>query len=148
MTEVFIIVKPDAIERGLTDIIIQRFMEIGEIEWITGKYKSRKWCRQHYEHIVANLDLADAYAVMETFMSKTLLIGFLIRGNNCIERARELAGSTNVLEANIETIRGEYAVCSLPICHNLIHVADSPKAVKREVRLFMDRSTDHDFKIH
>jgi len=152
MTEnTFIIIKPDAIRRGLTDTIIERFQKIGDIKWIIGLYKNRDWCRMHYKHIKENPELSKDYTIMEDFMSGKLLIGFLLRGDSIIEHARVLVGSTRTWEAQAGTIRGEFRppyALVLPICHNLVHVADSKQSVIREINLFLNRSLDHDFNTH
>lgn len=148
MEEVFIIIKPDAISRGLISEIIECFQHLGEIEWVNGRFKSREWCQWHYAHIINNPDIANTvYLILEVFMAETLLIGFNLRGDDCIKRAREMAGTTNVVNAKPGTIRGEYGLKNYPTCYNLVHVADSPEAVRREKKLFFDRSTDYDFGI-
>lgn len=147
MEEVFVIIKPDAISRGLINEIVQRFRQFGKIDWVTGRVKNRLWCRCHYAHISNNPDLADAYAIMETFMSEKLLIGFCLRVGNGIKEAREIAGPTRISCAESGTIRGDFGLKSYPTCYNLVHVADSLEAVRREKKLFLDRSTDYDFGI-
>ena len=152
MTEnTFIIIKPDAIKRGLMEIIMERFQKIGDIKWIIGLYKNRDWCRMHYKHIKENPDLLNDYKIMEDFMTGTLLIGFLLGGEDIISNARELAGSTRTWEAQAGTIRGEFCVphaIVFPICWNLVHVADSKQSVTREINLFKNRSLDYDFNTH
>lgn len=145
--EVFIILKPDAVRRGLVEPIVRRFKRIGKIKWVTGRVKCQEWCRQHYEHIATNPDLVDAYAIMEAFMSRELLIGFSLLGNDIIKRARMITGATRINEAVLGTIRGDFGMLNRPICYNLVHVADSPEAVRRETALFLDRSIDYDFGI-
>lgn len=142
--EVFIIIKPDAISRGLVNEIISYFRHIGKIEWVNGRVKSRQWCQRHYAHIV---DLLSIYEVLEVFMAEKLLIGLNLRGDDAIRKARIMAGSTNVKNAIPNTIRGDLGLEFYPTCYNLVHVADSPEAVRREKKLFFDRSTDYDFGI-
>lgn len=148
--ETFIILKPDAISRDLVEPIVRCFQQIGEIKWVTGRHKSIDWCRQHYEHIASNSELIGAYAIMEAFMSRELLIGFGLSGFNIIKQARAITGSTDTAKARPGTIRGNYGIVfplNRPMCYNLVHVADSSSAVLRETALFLDRSTDYDFGI-
>jgi nucleoside-diphosphate kinase len=151
MTEnTFIIIKPDAIERGLSANIVKRFQKVGRIMWLIGLYKNRYWCKQHYAHIESNPELSEQYAIMEDFMVGKLLIGFCLRGENIIKRARELTGPTRVLAAPSGTIRCDYSNDTYncrPICHNLVHAADSKDAVRREANLFLNRSIDYDFNV-
>lgn len=143
--EVFIIIKPDAISRELVDDIVRRFQQIGHIEWVTGRFKNKIWCQQHYVHIFNDLSLSDIYTTLENFMVGKLLIGFILWGDNCIKRAREMAGATK--NAVPGTIRADFGLKICPTCYNLVHVSDSPEAVQREIQLFLDRSTDYDFAI-
>lgn len=145
--EAFIIIKPDAISRELVDAIVRRFQQIGHIEWVTGRFKNKIWCRRHYAHIFNNPDLADVYAILEDFMTKKLLIGFNLWGDYSIERARRVAGATKIEDAVPGTIRADFGLKICPTCYNLVHVSDSSEAKHREIQLFLDRSIDYDFAI-
>ncbi len=145
--EVFIILKPDTISRDLVDKIVARLKRIGKIEWVSGRYKSTKWCRGHYAHIANNPELIADYAVLEGFMTRSLLIGFGLSGLCIIEAARAITGATRVSEAERGTIRGDFGLPNRPVCYNLVHVADSSSAVLRETDLFLDRRIDYDFGI-
>lgn len=145
--ETFIIIKPDAISRGLTHTIVERFQQLGHIIWVAGRIKNREWCRQHYAHIFNNPEFKNDYVVMETFMAETLLISFSLAGINVIKKAREITGATRISDAVPGTIRGDLGMVNKPMCYNLVHTADSTDAVQREYDLFFDRSTDYKFGI-
>jgi len=145
--ETFIIIKPNAISQGLVGTIIKRFQQIGRIGWVSGRIKSREWCKQHYAHIFNNLELINVYHILEDFMTETLLIGFTLIGDDIIRKARKMAGATQIEKALPGTIRGDFGLKNYPTCYNLVHVSDGPEAVEREIRLFLDKDTDYNFGI-
>lgn len=142
--ETFIILKPDAVVRGLVSEIVERFQQIGKIEWVTGRVKNREWCCYHYAHIV---DLPSIYKVLEVFMSEKFLIGFNLHGDDVIKKARATAGATQVEDAKPGTVRGDFGLKNYPTCYNLVHCADSLEAVQCEIQLFLDQNTDYNFGI-
>ncbi len=137
MNTTFVIVKPDALERGLLGRIITRFEDMGlYIVRIEKRSKNKVWCRSHYEDI----NIATIYIGLESFMCSAPLIGIILAGECAIARVRRVVGETNALMAVPGTIRGDFGKYSGP--HNLVHASDSQEAVLREVELFFDEDTD------
>ena len=137
MNTTFVIIKPDAIERGLLGQIITRFENMGlYIVKIEKRAKKQAWCRKHYKDI--NID--KVYASLEICMCSSPLIGIILSGEFAITRVRKMIGVTNAIEAAPGTIRGDLGKYAGP--YNLIHASDSQEAVQREVELFFDKDTD------
>lgn len=141
----FIIIKPDALERGLFGRIMSRLEDMGlHIEKIEKRIKNKVWCRFHYANVRAACDIgsldASIYTRLVTFMVNASLIGVVLRGNNAIQRVRAVVGATDVMVAVPGTIRGDFGKYSGP--YNLIHASDSEVAVHREIKLFFDKETD------
>ncbi len=133
---VFVIIKPDAIVRGLVGKIIERFERKDLwIERVSIRRKNSAWCREHYAHLPD-----DIFRVIEVFMCSSELIGIVFKGDRAHAIANKLVGSTDSVEAEPGTIRGDYG--STPIMRNVIHVSDSYDDSKREISLFFNNETD------
>ncbi len=61
----------------------------------------------------------------------------VIEGSECITLIRKMVGATNPKEANLGTIRGDYAIDT---GRNIIHASDSPASAQREIALFFKDS--------
>ncbi len=134
--QTFVIIKPDAIERGLIGKIISRFEDkFLRITVIEIRWKNKEWCKQHYSHVPK-----EYYPPLEDFMTAAPIIGMVLMGPEAIWTVRQMIGKTNSLEALPGTVRGDYG--SHPIRYNLVHASDSQEAVAREVELFLDDKTD------
>ena len=137
MNTTFVIIKPDAIERGFVGQIITRFEDMGlYIVRIEKRTKNKMWCRLHYEDI----NIVEVYNRLENCMCSSPLIGIVLSGECAVARVRRMIGVTDALIAVPGTIRGDFGKYSGP--HNLVHASDSIEAVLREVELFFDKDTD------
>lgn len=135
----FVIIKPDAIERGLVGEIISRFEHKGFcIYRIARKRKNREWCHQHYDEVFRKYP--HLVSEMMPFMVDASLIGIILLGQHAIETVRQMVGATDSLRAYPGTIRGDYG--NHPVHCNLVHAADSLEAVNREISLFFNKETD------
>ena len=130
VSKTFVIIKPDAITRGLIGKIISRFEDkCLEIVAIEMKQQDETWCRPHYQHIFGPI-----YIELEEFMLNAPLIGIVLTGPDVIETVRTMVGSTDSLLAEPGTIRGDFGTA--PVRYNVVHAAHSNKAVEREIKLF------------
>ena len=134
VSKTFVIIKPDAISRGLIGRIISRFEDkFLRIVALEQKQKDEIWCRKHYEGIVSSV-----YCKLEEFMLKSPIIGIVLQGPDAIDTVRRMVGSTNSLKAAPGTIRGDWG--THPIRYNIVHAADSAAAVEHEIKLFFGRN--------
>ncbi len=146
MNRTFVIIKPDAFERGLLGQIITRLENMGlYISEIEKRSKNKMWCRRHYANIFDSVRLGDwsqkVYTRLEDFMCSAPLVGIVLEGEDgTIERVRKMIGATNATEAAPGTVRGDLGKYAGP--YNLIHASDSLDTVQREVELFFDKDTD------
>ncbi len=132
---VFVIMKPDAILRGLVGKIITRFEDKElYIERIEVRRKSATWCREHYSHLPDGV-----YERVQDFMLTGELIGIVFGGERSHEIAQKLVGGTDSVKATPGTIRGDFG--STPIMRNVIHVSDSAENSRRESLLFFNEET-------
>jgi nucleoside-diphosphate kinase len=136
--ETFVIIKPDAVERGLVGEIIKRFEQKGlAILRIEQRYKTRVWCALHY----SSPDLpTGVYQILQEAMTNKPLIGIVLAGLNVVPEVRRMIGATNSSQAWPGTIRGDFG--TLPVHKNLIHAADTQELAIWEAGLFFNSRTD------
>ena len=125
-----IILKPDAVQRGLMGRIISRFEEKG-LQVVGAKLMkiSPELAAQHYKDHASK----PFYPGLVKFMTSSPVMVLAIRGNGAITVCRNLMGATFGSKAAAGTIRGDFGVSN---SFNLIHGSDGPEAAARELGIF------------
>jgi nucleoside-diphosphate kinase len=130
METTLIILKPDAVQRGLMGRIIARFEDKGlHIVGCKLMQISQDLAATHYEAHKTK----PFYPGLVKFMTSSPVLVLAIRGNGAITIARNMMGATFGSKANPGTIRGDFGVSN---SFNLIHGSDSLEAAERELKLF------------
>jgi len=139
METTLIILKPDAVQRGLMGRIISRFEEKG-LQIVGAKLTqiTPELAAQHYKDHVSK----PFYPGLVKFMTSSPVLVLAIRGNGAVTICRNLMGATFGSKAAAGTIRGDFGVSN---SFNLIHGSDSPEAAERELGLFFKASEVLDF---
>jgi nucleoside-diphosphate kinase len=125
-----VLLKPDAVRRGLVGQILGRFEAKGlslvelELRTITGE--------QADAHYAEHLD-RDFYPPLRTFITSGPLVAVVVEGEEAVPVVRTLIGPTDGRQAPAGTIRGDY---SLSNRENLVHASDSPESADREIALW------------
>ena len=133
----FVIIKPDAIERGLVGRLITRFEETYlRVMALQERHKSPEWAMQHYAH----LHEKEFFPQLVKFMTFRSVVSMNVVGPHAIQRLRAIAGATCPWEAAPGTIRGDLG--HFPAMYNLVHVSESIEAADRERALFYNTVTD------
>ena len=130
METTLIILKPDAVQRGLMGRIVSRFEDKGlQVVGMKLMQISQQLAATHYEaHKTKGF-----YPGLVKFMTSAPVLVLAVRGNGAITIARNMMGATFGSKANPGTIRGDFGVSN---SFNLIHGSDSPEAAERELKLF------------
>jgi nucleoside-diphosphate kinase len=125
-----VLIKPDALRRGLVGEIIGRFESKGlAIEAMVLRTMSAELADQHYaEHVEKPF-----YPPLKDFMTGGPLVAAVLAGDQAIEVVRALVGATDGRKAAAGTIRGDL---SLSNRENLVHASDSADSAKRELALW------------
>jgi nucleoside-diphosphate kinase len=126
-----VLLKPDAVGRGLIGEIISRFER--KANWRIAAMELRTLdtatLEQHYaEHVGKPF-----YEPLMGFMASGPSVAMIVEGESVIDGIRLLAGKTNPLEAGPGTIRGDFATITR---ENLIHASDSESSAEREIKIF------------
>ncbi|MDX1681840.1 MAG: nucleoside-diphosphate kinase [Phycisphaeraceae bacterium] len=132
METTLIILKPDAVQRGLTGRIISRFEAKGlQIVGIKLMKISQELAATHYEQHQEK----PFYDSLVAFMTSGPVVVLALRGIGAIEISRKMMGATFGSQADPGTIRGDFGLSN---SFNLIHGSDSPEAAERELDLFFN----------
>ena len=130
MERTLIILKPDALQRGLMGPILAR-LEARGLKFIGLKLMqvSNELANKHY-----GIHQGKPFfeGLVSYITSSPVLVG-AIEGKDVIEIVRSTVGATNPVKAATGTIRGDFGV---NIGRNLIHASDSPENGQNEVALF------------
>lgn len=130
MEKTFLMVKPDGVQRNLIGSIIARFESKG-FQLVGGKLMQipTELAEEHYrEHKERPF-----FGELVDFITSGPVFAMVWQGENVIEMARKMMGSTNPKDAAPGTIRGDYG---LTVAKNIIHGSDSPASAEREIGLF------------
>ena len=137
----FLMIKPDGVRRGLVGEIISRFERYGfrisamkmlnltreKAEQLYSVHKEKPFFRDLIEYVTSGPIVAIA------------LEHEAMDGETMIKLVRKIVGKTNPLEAEMGSIRGDYAY---DISQNLVHASDSIDSARRELNVFF---SDEDF---
>ncbi|RMF81013.1 MAG: nucleoside-diphosphate kinase [Chloroflexi bacterium] len=132
MERTLIIIKPDAVQRGLSGEILRRFESRG-LRIIGMKFMqvSRGLAEKHYD---VHRERPFFASLVDYIISSPVIV-IALEGTNAIQIARNTIGATNPAEAAAGTIRGDFA---MEIGRNLVHGSDSVENGEIEVGNFFD----------
>ena len=134
MERTLIIVKPDAMQRGLAGEIIKRFEQRGlKIIGIKLLRISSELAQKHYDvHRERPF-----FAGLVDYITSAPVVVMALEGSDAIVAARTTIGATKPAEAAAGTIRGDFA---LEVGRNLVHGSDSPENSVIEVANFFSEA--------
>jgi nucleoside-diphosphate kinase len=125
-----VLLKPDAVRRGLVGAILQRFEDRGltivamDLRTVDGALADR-----HYaEHVER-----DFYPSLRTFVTSGPLVAVVLEGDTAVDAVRALNGATDGRKAAPGTIRGDYSLSNQA---NLVHGSDSVESARREIAIW------------
>jgi nucleoside-diphosphate kinase len=125
-----VLLKPDAVRRGLVGDILGRFEAKG-LALVTLELRTidAATADQHYaEHVEK-----DFYPPLRDFVTSGPLVAAVLEGDEAVEVVRALNGATDGRKAAPGTIRGDL---SLSNRENLVHGSDSPESAAREIAIW------------
>jgi len=125
-----IIIKPDAVQRGLIGQIIHRFERRGlRIAAMKFMQISAQLAQRHY----AVHEGKPFYAPLVAYITSGPVVVLILEGKDAIQVARRTIGATNPAQADPGTIRADWAV---EVGRNLIHGSDGAETAAFETSLF------------
>jgi nucleoside-diphosphate kinase len=125
-----ILIKPDAMARGLAGEILARFERRGLVVQEARLVRvDRDLAERHY----AEHSEKPFFGELVSFITSGPTLALALEGEGAIATARATIGATNPAEATPGSIRGDFA---LAMPNNLVHGSDSPESAERELALW------------
>lgn len=131
MDRTFVILKPDAVERGLMGAILERFERRGfVVEAAELRKIDAETAKKHYAEHQGKPFFDD----LISFITRSPALLLVLAGPpNTYKIVRQMMGATDPANAEAGTIRGDFAIENP---ENLVHGSDSPESAEREIALF------------
>lgn len=141
MERTFVILKPNAVRRGLVGEILRRFEQRGiKIVGLKFLWMTKEQCEKLYEPHKGK----SFYNELTEFMMSGPVVAVVLEAPRVIEMVRHIVGATDPLKAEAGTIRGEFA---LTVTKNLIHASDSVENAAREMSIFFTEDELIDYSL-
>lgn len=149
-----VLLKPDAVERGIMGKVITRFEDAGlKIIGMKLVRSDKDRASEHYDEDVAKRN----GEIVRTRAMKLLLSGpvlaMVIEGVNAVDNVRKMCGTTEPKSAPPGTIRGDYAHISYGQCDdkdiavkNIVHASGDKKYAKKEIDIWFTPEEIFDYK--
>jgi len=129
----YIMLKPDALKRGLAGEILSRIEKKGyRFADMKMMNLGEDILREHYAHIADR----PFFPGLVEYMTSGPVLAMIVEGPDVVLGMRILMGATKFEEAIPGTIRGDYAFCTT---ENLIHGSDSPENAEIEIARFFGK---------
>jgi nucleoside-diphosphate kinase len=128
--QTLVLVKPDAMARGLAGEILARFERRGLVVRAARLvHVDRELAEQHYaEHAEKPF-----FGELVEFITSGPTLALVLEGESAIPVVRTTMGATNPADSEPGTIRGDLA---LAMPDNLVHGSDAPESARREIELW------------
>lgn len=154
MEQSLVILKPDAIQRGLAGRIISRLEEAG-LKIVGAKMirVDEKFGKKHYADLAERRGEKVAKMMIQ-FLASAPVLALCVEGVEAVENIRKLVGATEPKSALPGTIRGDFSHVSFAHANkegkaveNLIHASGSVEEAKAEVELWFGKGELYNYKL-
>jgi nucleoside-diphosphate kinase len=130
MERSLVLIKPDAMKRGLAGTIISRLESQGlKLVAIRMRHLDKGLAERHY----AVHKEKPFFKGLVDYITSAPIIASVFKGENAVAAIREIMGPTDPSKAMAGTIRGDFGV---NIEQNSVHGSDSPQNAEQEIKLF------------
>ena len=136
MERTLVLLKPDAVQRGLIGSILARFEAKG-LKPVG--LKLRQFDRATLERHYSDHKDKPFFGNLVDFMGSGPVVALCLEGKNAITVTRTLMGKTNAAEAAPGTIRGDFG---MSFSNNLVHGSDSPESAEKELGIFFPDASE------
>jgi nucleoside-diphosphate kinase len=134
MEQTLVIIKPDAVKRGLIGKIIDRLETRGlQLQAMKFQKLNEDILKKHYAHLVDK----PFFSGLVKFMMKTPVVLQVWAGKEAIKTVRTQVGVTNSRDALPGTIRGDF---SMSMSCNVVHASEDLENAKKEIKNFFTES--------
>lgn len=156
MEQTLVVLKPDALQRGIVGEIITRFERVG-LKIVATKMLApdQDHYHQHYEGIGQMISRRgqEAFDVTLQMMQAGPVLAMVLEGIEAVEQVRKMVGTTEPKSAAPGTIRGDYAHISFAYANdknlaiaNLIHASGDVAEAKQEIAHWFKDGEIHSYE--
>merc|ERR1712060_948132 len=126
----FIMLKPDAVQRGLVGEIIKRFEAKGfKLVAMKMMHASQELLKEHY----ADMGSKAFFPGLVKYMGSGPVVPMVWEGLNVVKTGRVMLGETNPAASAPGTIRGDFCI---QVGRNICHGSDAVESAKKEIALW------------
>ncbi len=172
--QTLVLIKPDAVLRGIVGEIIQRFEKVGmkivAIKMLQAPrealekhyFKDEKWLKEKGELYKKKLSLpakTDPITLGKNLVEGLIedmqfspIIAIILEGHNAVHTIKRLTGPTNIDDALPGTIRGDYSHDTFQLANKsnrpnltIIHATDDPKESQKEIDFWFSPDEIHKY---
>lgn len=129
-----VILKPDAVEQKLVDVISSEFGRAGLLVcWPTEITLTREMLAEHYAHHASK----PYFPRICAYMMRGPCVVMIVKGPDAVKKVRDLAGATRPTQADPNSLRGRFGK-ETPEggIENILHASESPEDAATEIRRF------------
>ena len=128
--QTLVLLKPDAVQRGLVGETVQRFERTGlKIVGMKMLQVDQALAHKHY----GVHEGKPFFPGLVSFITSSPILAIVLEGPNAVDKVRGIMGATDPVKAAPGTIRGDLG---LDIGRNLVHGSDAPETAAKEIALF------------
>lgn len=130
MEKSLVLIKPDAMERGLGGVIIGRLQQRGlKLLALKMLHMNKNLAERHYAIHKEKPFFND----LVEYITSTPIIACVFKGEGAIDLIRQVMGATDPARAEAGTVRADFG---LDIQRNATHASDSSENARKEIKLF------------
>jgi nucleoside-diphosphate kinase len=139
MERSLVLIKPDAMERGLGGTIIGRLQQQGlKLLALKMLHMDEALAKRHY----AIHEGKPFFEDLVRYITSTPIIASVFEGENAVDTIRQAMGTTDPTRAETGTIRADYG---MDIQRNATHASDAPETARVEIALFFTEDELFDY---
>ncbi|MFC1846679.1 nucleoside-diphosphate kinase [Chloroflexota bacterium] len=130
MEKTLVLIKPDAMQRGLANTILSRLEKLGlRLAALRMLHLDKALAERHY---AVHRD-KPFFNDLVNYITSTPIVAAVFEGDNAVDRARKAMGATDPAKAEAGTIRADFGI---DIENNSVHGSDSAATAEYEISLF------------
>lgn len=154
MERTLVLLKPDAVDRGLVGEITQRFERVGlKIAGLKMVQPNEEVARKHYTEDLAQRRGEHVRELMVSMLVSGPIVAICLEGVEAVEQVRKMVGTTEPKSAAPGTIRGDYSHVSFKHAdekkigvYNLVHASGSVPEAEQEIAVWFAPDELHEHK--
>ena len=130
MEKTLVLIKPDAVQRGLANTILSRLEKLElRLAAVRMLHLDKALAEKHYS---AHRD-RPFFIELVSYITSAPIVAAVFEGEGAVERTRKAMGATDPADAEAGTIRGDFGI---NIENNSVHGSDSTASAEYEISLF------------